>query len=64
MMAMRQVDAIDLPAGEQVELRPGGLHVMVMDLVDDLQVGDTFELTLEFRDADPVTVTVEVREDV
>jgi copper(I)-binding protein len=63
MMSMREVPSIALPAGSTVELAPGGLHLMLIDLVEDLSPGDTFELTLEFEQADSVTVTAEVRED-
>jgi periplasmic copper chaperone A len=64
MMGMREIPSIPVPAGGEVELTPGGLHLMVMDLVVDLEAGDTYELVLEFEHADPTTVTVEVREDV
>jgi copper(I)-binding protein len=64
MMSMREVPEIALPAGATVELAPGGLHLMLIDLVEDLGPGDTFELTLEFEQAETVTVTAEVREDV
>jgi periplasmic copper chaperone A len=64
MMGMREIPSIEIPAGGAVELRPGGLHVMVLDLVEELTPGTVFDLTLEFEDADPVTVAVEVREEV
>jgi periplasmic copper chaperone A len=64
MMGMREIPSIAVPAGGSVELAPGGLHLMVMELVDDLAVGDVYDVTLEFERADPVTVSVEVREDV
>lgn len=64
MMGMREIDAIDIPAGETVELVPGGLHIMLIDLVDDLEVGDRFEVTLTFEHAGGVTVTAEVRDQV
>jgi copper(I)-binding protein len=64
MMAMREVPAIDVPAGSRVELAPGGLHLMLFDLLEDLQAGDTFELTLVFENAGEVTVTAEVRDDI
>jgi periplasmic copper chaperone A len=64
MMAMREVAAIDVPAGSRVELAPGGLHLMLFDLLEDLQAGDTFELTLVFERAGEVTVTAEVRDDI
>ena len=61
MMAMRQIDSIEVPAGGSATLEPGGLHLMLMELVDDLAPGDTYELTLEFERSAPVTVVVEVR---
>ncbi len=64
MMGMREVPGIDLPAGEVVALEPGGLHVMLIGLVDDLRPGDTFDLTLSFEQAGERTVSVEVREQV
>ena len=62
MMAMHPVDRIDLPADGRVALEPGGLHVMLIDLVSELAVGDTIELTLTFEHAAPVTVSATVRE--
>ncbi len=64
MMGMREIDAIEIPAGETVELVPGGLHIMLIDLVEDLEVGDRFEVTLTFEHAGDVTVTAEVRAQV
>ena len=59
-MTMERQDLIGIPAGETVSLEPGGLHVMLMNLVNDLNVGDKFELTLEFQRAGDITVEVEV----
>jgi periplasmic copper chaperone A len=64
MMGMREIPSIEIPAGGTVALVPGGLHIMLLDLVEDLEPGTTFELTLEFERAGPVTVSVDVREDV
>ena len=61
-MTMREVDSIDLPAGEAVELKPGGYHIMLIDLVKPLEVGEQIELTLTFEQAGDRTVTAEVRE--
>lgn len=62
-MLMREVDGgIALPAGEPVALRPGGLHLMLFDMPEMLDVGSTVVLTLRFSEADPVTVVAEVRE--
>jgi len=62
MMEMQPVDSIAVPAGGTVELEPGGLHIMLLDLAAPLEVGATFELTLQFEKAGAVTTTVEVRE--
>jgi copper(I)-binding protein len=50
MMKMRAVEKLPLPAGKAVELKPGGYHVMLMDLVQPLNEGDTVPLKLTFED--------------
>ncbi len=60
VMRMRQVDAIELPAGRTVELKPGGLHLMLMGLKAPLAAGSQFPLTLRFEKAGEVTVQVKV----
>lgn len=62
MMRMVPVQAVEIPAGGEVVFKPGGLHVMLMDLKRDLKVGDSFELTLKFERAGELTVTVPVRQ--
>ena len=59
-MTMEHQDLVGIPANEVVELAPGGLHVMLVDLVKDLDVGDTFDLILEFQRAGDIEVEVEV----
>ena len=61
-MTMREVDSIELPAGKMVELKPGGYHIMLIDLVKPLKVGDKIKITLEFEKAGTKTVTAEVKE--
>jgi len=60
VMRMRQVDAIELPAGGSVELKPGGMHLMFVELKAPLKAGDKFPLVLRFEKAGEVTVTVNV----
>ena len=62
VMKMRAVPALELPAGRRVELKPGGYHVMMMDLKRPLKVGDRvpLELRLETRDKRLVTQPIEV----
>ena len=62
VMRMRAMPALDLPAGKPVDLKPGGYHVMLMDLKRVLQPGDKFtiELRVERKDKSLVTQPVEV----
>ena len=62
-MVMREVEAVEIPAGEMVMLMPGGYHVMLIDLVAPLEIGQTIDVVLTFETAGDVTVTVEVREE-
>jgi len=60
VMRMRQVPGLDLAAGRTVELKPGGYHVMLMDLKQPLKGGDSVPLTLTFEDATKQRFTQEV----
>jgi hypothetical protein len=63
VMRMQQVEGgIEVPAGGQVELKPGGYHVMLIGLTRDLAVGDTFPVTLEFASGATLAVEAEVRQ--
>ena len=44
-------NGLDLPAGQTVELRPGGYHIMLMDLKAPLAADSTVPVTLVFQDA-------------
>ncbi len=61
MMQMRQLEQIDLPAGETVTLEPGGLHVMLIGLAETLAPGDQVELTLGFDDGAEQTLSLPVK---
>lgn len=54
MMKMRQMQSLDLPAGQPVKLAPGGYHLMLLDLKQPLKDGAKVPLTLEFEDAKKV----------
>jgi periplasmic copper chaperone A len=58
VMKMRQVDAIDLPAGKPVALKPGGYHIMLTGLAKPLVEGQSFPLTLTFAKAGSREVSV------
>jgi copper(I)-binding protein len=62
VMRMRPIRSLDLPPGRTVELRPGGHHMMLLDLKRPLTVGEKIkvELRLETRDKKLVTQPVEI----
>jgi copper(I)-binding protein len=60
MMHMAKVDGIDIPTGSDVELKPGGYHVMLMGLQRNLSLGDHFTLTLKFDQGADLDVDVVV----
>lgn len=62
MMSMQQIPGLDIPAGGQARLRPGGDHLMLIGLAAPLVAGQSIEVQLEFEHAGPVTVTVPVRD--
>ena len=60
-MRMRPlVDGLVIPAGQAVELKPGGYHVMLTGLNQPLVEGETIDVTFEFRNAGTVTIPVPV----
>ena len=61
VMRMSAVAALDLPAGKTVELKPGGYHVMLMELKQALPKGSTVPLTLTLRDAKGQESKVELK---
>ena len=62
VMQMQQVASIALPGNTKVELAPGGLHVMLIGLKQDLKAGEEIEITLQFANHDDLTLTVPVQE--
>lgn len=62
VMRMGAVAEIELPAGETVELQPGGLHAMCIDLAEPLTPGRSVPLTLVFAGAGERAVEAEIRE--
>lgn len=58
---MRPVDKIIIPAANQIELKPGGTHIMLMDLKQDLKAGDKFTIKLKIQNVGLKDVEVEVK---
>jgi copper(I)-binding protein len=61
MMMMRAIDRIGVAPGATVEMRPGGYHIMLLNLKRDLRPGQAVQLTFVFERAGPVAVQAEVR---
>lgn len=58
VMKMREVEGgLEIPAGETVELKPGGLHVMFMGLKEPLVEGQSLDVVLTFENAGEVETT-------
>jgi hypothetical protein len=64
MMRMRQIPGLDLPAGKAVMLRPGGYHLMLIDLKAQLKEGETVPFTLVVQGRDGRRESIEVRAQV
>ena len=61
-MRMRELTGgLVLPAGQAVELKPGGYHVMLMDLKQQVKVGDEVPLTLTIENKDGSRATIELK---
>jgi copper(I)-binding protein len=63
-MKMRAVQKLDLPPGQAVELKPGGYHVMLMDLKGPLKKGDTVPIRLKVQSKSGQTQEIEVKAEV
>lgn len=61
VMRMRAIPALALPAGQNVELKPGGYHIMLMDLKAPLAQNTAIGLTLLFKDKAGADVRQEVQ---
>ena len=63
-MRMRAVEKLDLPAGRAVELKPGGYHMMLMDLKAPLKKGEMVPIKLKVRNKSGQTQDIEVKAEV
>ena len=61
VMKMRQIPGLDLAAGRTLDLKPGGYHVMLMDLKQQKKGGDVVPITLVFEDDAKKRFTQEIK---
>ena len=64
VMKMRALPKLDLPAGKAVKLAPGGNHVMLMDLKQQMKKGDVVPITLKIEGKDKKVQMLEVKAEV
>lgn len=63
VVAMRKLDdGIEIPAGKEVDLEPGGLHLMIIDVTGPIAAGTSVPVTLTFEKAGSVELIVPVRD--
>ncbi len=60
--SMQMQEPFIVPAQQEIIFKPGDLHIMLVDLKQDLKIGDAFTLVLRFEKAGEITVSVEVME--
>lgn len=60
VMRMRRIEAVPIKGATTVTLKPGGLHVMLMDLANPLKAGEAVKLTLLFEKAGALEIEVPV----
>jgi hypothetical protein len=61
VMTMKPVEFIEVPANGQVKLEPGGLHIMLIGLSEELTPGQKEKITLYFEKAGELPIEFEVR---
>ena len=58
---MLPVPRLEVPAGERIEFKPGGYHLMLEGLTQDLKVGETIKLTLQFEKSSAIMIDVPIQ---
>ena len=61
VMSMHEQEYIEIPEKSKVEFKPQGLHIMLLDLTDDIIEGDKIELSFQFEKAGSITQTFDIK---
>jgi hypothetical protein len=61
MISMQPVHALSIPPGKSMQLAPGGFHLMMMNPLQPLSLGDRVSVTLQFDDQSTQTIQMVVR---
>ena len=62
VMSMQKVDGLEIAPGEVLTFKPGGLHLMLMGLQQEMKEGEAFSIELQFEKAGDMTIEVQVRQ--
>ncbi len=62
VMMMKPQESVEIPVNATVAFEPGGLHIMLINLNQDLQVGDNLEVSLAFEKAGMITITAPIKQ--
>jgi periplasmic copper chaperone A len=62
VMQMNRLETVPLEAYAEIKFAPGGLHVMLIDLKNDLEVGSQIEVVLHFKNYEDIRLMVPVKE--
>ena len=62
VMEMHHLESVPLGAGEEVKFEPGGLHIMLVNLKQDLKTGDEIKVTLHFKNYQDIQLRVPVQD--
>lgn len=60
--SMQHMPSVEIPAGGSLEFKPGGYHLMLIDLVQPLAAGDEVEISLVFENAGKMTIRAVVND--
>jgi len=61
VMRMEKLDSVELPAGQTVVLKRGGMHLMLINLKREVKAGESITVKLKFKNANDLTVKAEVK---
>ena len=61
-MKMNHLKTLEIPSHGSVELKPGGMHLMLLELGEGLMPGDTVSFVLSFKGGAQVSIDAEVRD--
>jgi copper(I)-binding protein len=62
VMQMRQINSLDIPSKGKLELKPGGYHLMFIDIKSPLKAGESVDVQLTFEKAGKVNVKLPIQE--